>query len=147
MRLRRWQEAETRDRHVHPFYFCQVSILLLRTALAGLCTAEAVIWFTRINGDSSLPLPSTFSFGTFNAPLRESYSASKKPKNPKNLKTPPPSSDLPPPDSVHLPAPARFYLFCFILLPNIKRLFRYSPFHKAIQIFFEQNWNIADKKL
>lgn len=114
MRLRRWQEAETRDRHVHPFYFCQVSILLQRTALAGLCTAEAVIWFTRINGDSSLPLPSTFSFGTFNAPLRESYSALKKTKNPKNLKTPPPSSDLPPPDSVHLPASARFDLFYFV---------------------------------
>lgn len=144
MRLRRWQEAETRDRHVHPFYFCQVSILLLRTALAGLCTAEAVIWFTRINGDSSLPLPSTFSFGTFNAPLRESYSASKKPKTQRTSKLRlrlqtflrPILSTYPP----------RFYLFCFILLPNIKSLFRYSPFHKAIQIF-EQNWNIADKKL
>lgn len=137
MRLRRWQEAETRDRHVHPFYFCQVSILLQRTALAGLCTAEAVIWFTRINGDSSLPLPSTFSFGTFNAPLRESYSALKKPKTQRTSKLRLRlQTFLRPILSTYPPPPV---LICFILLPNIKRLFRYSPFHKAIQIFFEQN--------
>lgn len=51
----------------------------------------------------------------------------KKKKNP-----PPPSSDAPPPHSVHLPAPARFFVFiCFVLLLNIKRLFYYSPLHKA----------------